>query len=143
MLVKETFMVKEVSTDDCWLYAKPDNNLGYGKFEVDGVHYRAHRVMYEAYKGEIPKGLHIDHLCRVPPCINPDHLEAVTPRENILRGISPVAINAKKTHCIHGHKFNKQNTSFIWSGRRCKECNRLVQQRHRDRIKLIKLTSRY
>lgn len=63
----------------------------------------AHRITYTAAKGPIPEGLTIDHLCRKPPCVNPEHLEAVTARVNILRSDNPTAINSRKTMCVRGH----------------------------------------
>lgn len=85
--------------------------------------------MYELYKGAIPEGLQIDHLCRVRRCINPDHLEAVTRHENILRGESVIAKLARKTHCSKGHPFDAQNTyQRLTGGRDCKAC---INARHR------------
>jgi hypothetical protein len=66
----------------CWVWQRGVTALGYG-CDKDGM---AHRVYYERHKGPIPEGLYIDHLCRNPPCVNPDHLEPVTPAENIRRG---------------------------------------------------------
>lgn len=66
----------------CWLWAGADNGVGYGKFR--GKY--AHRVSYEAAKGPIPDGMHLDHLCRIRCCVNPDHLEPVTNAENARRG---------------------------------------------------------
>ena len=68
----------------CWLWAGADNGEGYGKFR--GKY--AHRLSYERHKGPIPDGLHLDHLCRMPCCINPDHLEPVTNAENARRGMA-------------------------------------------------------
>jgi hypothetical protein len=74
----------------CWMWQGTLTTAGYGQyhFTVNGVlHYpMAHRLMWEKANGPIPDGLHIDHLCRNPPCVNPDHLEPVTPRENAYRG---------------------------------------------------------
>lgn len=103
---------------------------GYGILYEQGKEKRAHRVVYEDIVGPIPLGLVLDHLCRNPPCVNPDHLEPVTDRENILRGIGISAQNAKKKLCAHGHLLvaRKDKTKR----RYCKECNRLRQlQRNR------------
>lgn len=113
-----------INTDDCWLYAGRKNNVGYGRFENSGVKYMAHRATYEHFKGEIPDGLQIDHLCRIPACINPDHLEAVTARENVLRSTGPPAIYAKRTACKYGHVYTKANTYMRGNNRVCRACAR-------------------
>lgn len=92
----------------------------------------AHRVAYEATVGPIPKGLQVDHLCRNRLCVNPSHLEAVTPAENKRRGFSPPAINARKTHCIHGHELAGANVYYRKDrpGRRqCRECERIRKRK--------------
>ena len=71
----------------CWIWQRARNREGYGCIKSNGILLRAHRVAYEIVKGPIPEGLTIDHLCRVRACINPDHLEPVTGRENTLRGV--------------------------------------------------------
>lgn len=71
----------------CWLWAGADNASGYGKLAIGhSARVYAHRASYELAKGPIPDGMHLDHLCRVTCCINPDHLEPVTNRENARRG---------------------------------------------------------
>lgn len=91
-----------------------------------------HRVAYEIAKGPIPKGLQIDHLCRVRCCINPDHLEAVTASTNLIRGIGPViwskrmvALNKRRlasAYCKHGHELTAENTVLDNGARRCRIC---------------------
>jgi hypothetical protein len=82
------------------------------------------------YVGKIPEGLQIDHLCRVRECANPAHLEAVTCRENLLRGDTVTAHNANKTHCVNGHEYTPENTAITRDGcRRCRICHRADSNR--------------
>jgi hypothetical protein len=109
--------------NDCieWKYALSHN--GYGLKRIGNKMVRVHRFVYEVCYGKIPDGLVIDHLCRNRKCINPHHLELTTIKENTLRGVGPTAMNAKKTHCKHGHEFNDENTYIRKDGRRnCKKC---------------------
>ena len=76
------FLKKINKTNSCWLWTGRLYKEGYGEFGWNNGHGRAHRFSYTYYKGKIPNGLVIDHLCRVRSCVNPDHLEAVTIREN-------------------------------------------------------------
>ena len=128
MLEKRLFD-KVLKTETCWLW-KGSTLLGYGIIGVNGKLQRVHRIYYELHKGEIPNGLVLDHLCRVRNCVNPDHLEPVTLGTNVLRGVGITAINKRKTRCLKGHEFNKENTYLNKKGfRECKECSR---KRHRD-----------
>lgn len=122
-----------INIHDCWLYAGYKDTLGYGRifFTVDRKtkYQYAHRVSYETSVGMIPDGLVIDHLCSVRHCINPQHLEVVTARENTLRG-KGVTVNKEKTHCPRGHEYTAENTQYFgkkqW--RRCRQC---AIERHR------------
>jgi hypothetical protein len=126
------FWSKVEKTSTCWLWTA-GTCRGYGHFHasrsVGGRTLRAHRVAYELLRDPIPEGMHLDHLCRVRGCVNPDHLEVVTGATNTLRGISSPAINARKTHCRRGHEFTPENTYIDRGSRRCKACRRLIQNR--------------
>jgi hypothetical protein len=92
-------------------------------------------VSYIAFVGSVGEGLELDHLCRNRSCVNPAHLEAISHKENILRGESFSSINAKRTHCKHGHEFTPENT-YRWRGkmRTCRACNlNRVNARYRQR----------
>lgn len=126
-----------VDENGCWIWQKGFDEDGYGKL-VDkrgkGTTVRAHRVSYEKFKGPIPEGLILDHLCRNPPCINPDHLEPVTHSINSRRGIGFAAINAVKTHCPQGHPYEGRNLYIHPSGSRiCRKCNLEAQKRYKVR----------
>jgi hypothetical protein len=117
----------------CWLwmgYRKSGKSDGYGRFYADGRISLAHRVSYALSIGQIPDGLTLDHLCRNRGCVNPCHLDAVTNRVNCMRGESFSALNARKTHCKHGHEFTEKNTYRMPNGNRaCKACRAIVKLR--------------
>ncbi len=118
----------------CWLWTGKTNKGGYGEIKVAGQRLRTHRWMYEIVKGPIPDGLQLDHLCRQRACCNPAHLEAVTHRENMMRGKTQTAQKAAQTHCIHGHPFDAANTQWRKNGTRsCRACHRDAQQRFKER----------
>lgn len=115
----------EINPDTgCWEW-QLSTKLGYGQFALNGtVTRQAHRYAYERMVGPVPSGLELDHLCRVRHCVNPEHLEPVTPRVNNLRSTSPSAFNAAKTRCVHGHEFTPENTLLRRDGvsRTCRAC---------------------
>lgn len=123
---------KVLFTTDCWEWLGGKDKDGYGQFCLNYKNIRTHRVSYELYKGKISNNLTIDHLCRNPSCVNPEHLEAVTMRENVLRGDTLASKNHNKTHCIRGHEFNEKNTYFYKNHRRCNECHRLNEVKRRN-----------
>lgn len=111
--------------NECWGWSGYKNKLGYAKFRLgDGKRPSAHRAAYILLVSDDISGLVIDHLCRNPECTNPNHLEAVTMRENTLRGISPPALNKVKTHCKYGHSLLQGEYWNSKSGRLCKQCAR-------------------
>jgi aspartate carbamoyltransferase regulatory subunit len=98
---------------------------GYGHFFLNGKTVHAHRYAYELTVALIPDGLVPDHLCRNRGCVNPNHLEPVTRRENTLRGDTVASAESKQTHCIHNHEFTVENTYIAKSGKRqCRTCAR-------------------
>ena len=110
--------------DGCLIWHGSKNNHGYGTVTWMGRDAYVHRVMYELTVGPIPAELELDHLCREPSCANPTHLEVVTHKVNSLRGFSPRAMQARQTHCIHGHRFDAANTYIRkdTGGRQCRQC---------------------
>ena len=108
------------ATGICWLWNGARDRHGYGRTERTG----AHRWVYEQLVGPIPKGLDLDHLCRVHECVNPDHLEPVTRQTNLLRG-SRSAAAALRTTCRNGHDLTEPGATCQRNGRtRCRECER-------------------
>lgn len=119
----------------CWLWAGTHNQKGYPKFWWNGQTGLAmHFILQVAERPKPQPHFEPDHLCRTPGCVNYDHLEWVTRRINLLRGDSPIGINARKTRCIHGHIFDEANTRVLASGeRRCRTCERLNARRYYQR----------
>jgi len=111
----------------CWEWTGTKNG-GYGQFSKPlsspgSKMMGAHRYGYERFIGPIPAGLSLDHLCRNRGCVNPAHLEPVSHRENVLRGVGPTAVNAAKTTCPRGHELLGKNLFLYADGRReCRKC---------------------
>ena len=118
----------------CWLWVGSLNPQGYGALarEKNNVGKTcAHRIAYELFCGPIPQGLVIDHKCRVRCCVNPAHLEAVTQRENILRGCGPSVNRARRMmHCKRGHAKIGDNLYVRPNGKRmCRTCEKIRRRR--------------
>lgn len=133
----------------CWPWPGSVTAKGYG-VTSDGR--QAHVVAYERGVGPVPFGLEIDHnchnldsdcpggiVCMHRRCVNPAHLEAVTHRENVLRGKGRTAVNAAKTHCIRGHEFSPENTLIRTNRggveRTCLTCKRMRQRGRWQRLR--------
>lgn len=103
--------VEMVTESGCWIWMgatiKDYGVIGRGRVADGNV--LVHRATYEHFRGPIPDGLEPDHLCRVPPCCNPWHLELVTRAENVRRG-EAAKRQLRKTHCPQGHEYTSENT---------------------------------
>lgn len=120
--------IEPCPTTGCWLWIGVLNGTGYGVTRNNGRNAFVHRVLYERLVGPIPVNLQSDHLCRNRACCNPDHIELVTGKVNVLRGDGPTARNARKTKCIRGHDF--ETTGRGW--RICRTCERARKRRRRS-----------
>lgn len=109
----------------CWEWLLCHNSDGYSRAVFLGKEWKAHRLSYVTFVGPIKDGLTIDHLCRNRGCLNPDHLEVVSLKENILRGDGWGGKHRRKTQCVRGHAFDESNTLVNARGWRvCVTCKR-------------------
>lgn len=106
-----------------------DNGQGYCQTKYRGRRIYAHVLSYVAHIGPVPKGRELDHRCRNPKCWNPLHIEPVTHRENVLRGVGLTSQNARKTICLRGHALSGSNIRVDGRGcRQCKACVRILSR---------------
>lgn len=118
----------------CWLWTGAGSR--YGDFLYGSRVMKAHRVAWLMYRGDIPPGLELDHLCRVTLCVNPQHCEAVTHRVNTRRGLSPRMTRHLAQVCRRGHPYSDGFTYIRPDGypeHRCRICNRQVAKAWRTR----------
>jgi len=117
----------------CWIWDGAQIE-GYGIVRRKEKALRVHRLIWIALNGPVSGGKELDHLCRNKLCIRPDHLEAVTHKENVLRGESPSAKNARKTIAPCGHPYTGRDALR----RYCKPCrttwHRNYYRRNNERI---------
>lgn len=145
--LRRRFLEKVLYATDgsgCWLWQGYIDPSGYGRFQRGrGLSPMAHRYSYEEFIGPIPDGLQLDHVkargCVHRHCVNPEHLEPVTLKENQMRGDAFVAANAAKTHCPQGHPFTDENTATRPDRpghRECRTCARAAKRRYKQRKRL-------
>lgn len=124
----------KISKSGCWLYQMYLTPRGYGRINVDKKCHFAHRYFYQTLVGEIPKGLVIDHICRVRRCVNPQHLRVVTLFDNIMCGVGFGAKNARKKRCLRGHKFRDVTWAAKKKKRYCIACDRVWRRNYYRRL---------
>ncbi len=126
---RERLLLNSKVDGACWIWQLRTTEDGYGKVQVNGRTWLAHRASYTMFKGPIPEGLTIDHLCKNTLCVNPAHLESVTDIENKRRALA--LRKALKTHCKRGHERTPENTYVNSRGnKQCLICVRLSNKRY-------------
>lgn len=123
----------------CWNWTAGKNSHGYGYIWTGPDRKRdtrpAYRVGYELLKGPIKEGMELHHKCENKGCVNPDHLEPLTPKSHRRTQKSVVGENARKTHCMRGHEFNDENTYRNKRGARvCRACAREAMRARRKAV---------
>lgn len=138
--VMERFYRNTESCGDCIVWVGKRSKGGYGQFRIGkrGVDRKmayAHRWVYEHINGPVPCSLDLDHLCRNRACVNVEHLEPVSRKENIRRSPLPhngATFQKSKTHCPSGHPYDESNTLYDSGARRCRTCRNARQRKRKE-----------
>lgn len=132
----DRFWEKVDASGDCWLWTAGRSG-GYGLIRPGGSANQrpAHIIAWELLVGAVDDGYQIDHLCKNTLCVNPDHLEPVPPRVNLLRSGAWSGVNARKTSCPNNHPYTSENTRVYRGKRHCRACNRDRLARRRKNLK--------
>lgn len=126
-----------------WIWQGAKDSAGYARFHMtrvkgQGYAEKAYRWSYAHFVGPIPEGYDVHHVCEIPLCVNPDHLQALSRREHTLAAghRNVAAVNARKTHCKRGHAFDEANTYWFNGGRSraCRKCKAEVERQRRARL---------
>lgn len=132
LTLDEARFASKVMADEetgCWVWVGSRSTSGYGQIWMQGRVQPAHRWLWVHVNGALSTDLYLDHLCCNKPCVNPEHLEPVTPGENTRRGNALAAARRSAedvTHCPFGHRYSVENTYITPRGARtCRACHRL------------------
>lgn len=125
----------EIMPSGCWAWLGCRYPEGYGRLKLRQIDVLAHRLSYITFRGSFDPLLDLDHLCRNRMCVNPEHLEPVSMLENVRRGMSPPAINARKTQCANGHALAGANVRYerLPSGTLARRCHACAIEKQRVR----------
>ena len=114
--------VDKTGSNGCWEWTAgcfTPNGYTYGAFVIGRQAFGAHRLSYKLSHGDIPNGFHVHHKCENPLCVNPDHLEALSPKDHTA---TMTGHCGRRTQCPQGHPYDEENTRVTGGRRRCRAC---------------------